>query len=138
MRNSGSIHAPDSTKVHEKSLEAMRLGALDFVEKPFEEKALLEVIERALDESKRRQQELATDAEVRKRFKALTPREREVLRMILAGQPNRSVAEALSISEKTVEAHRAHIMEKVEATSFADLVTKAVQTGHHPNGAAGG
>jgi len=111
------------------AVEAMRLGALDFVEKPFEEKALLEVIERALLESERRQETLSADADIRKRFEKLTPREREVLEMILAGQPNRRVAKKLEISEKTVEAHRAHIMEKVGVGSFAELVTKAVQTG---------
>lgn len=111
------------------AVEAMRLGALDFVEKPFEEKALLEVVERALQESEQRQQILSADADVRKRFDTLTPREREVLEMLLAGQPNRRVAEALNISEKTVEAHRANIRKKVGAASFAELVTKAVQTG---------
>ncbi|MDA0305867.1 MAG: response regulator [Proteobacteria bacterium] len=111
------------------AVEAMRRGALDFVEKPFEEKALLEVVERALLESKQRQQTLSADADVRKRFDTLTPREREVLEMLLAGQPNRRVAKELDISEKTVEAHRANIREKVGASSFAELVTKAVQTG---------
>ena len=111
------------------AVEAMRLGALDFVEKPFEEKALLEVVERALLESERRQQTFSAGADVRKRFNTLTPREREVLEKILAGQPNRRVAKTLGISEKTVEAHRAHIMEKTGAGSFAELVTKAVQTG---------
>lgn len=120
------------------AVEAMRLGALDFVEKPFEEMALLEVVERALEESAQRSLALSADADVRKRFRALTPREREVLQMILAGEPNRRVARALAISEKTVEAHRSHIMDKIGATSFADLVTKAVQTGHHGNGPAGG
>jgi two-component system response regulator FixJ len=114
------------------AVEAMRLGALDFVEKPFEEKALLEVIERALTECEQRRRTLSADADVRKRFEALTPREREVLEMILAGQPNRRVAKALEISEKTVEVHRAHIMDKIGAGSFADLVTKAVQTGFQP------
>jgi len=111
------------------AVEAMRLGALDFVEKPFEEKNLLEVVERALLESERRHQTLSVNADVRKRFETLTPREREVLEMILAGQPNRRVAKKLEISEKTVEAHRAHIMEKIGVDSFAELVTKAVQTG---------
>ncbi|MBL4690620.1 MAG: response regulator transcription factor [Rhodospirillales bacterium] len=114
------------------AVEAMRLGALDFVEKPFEEKALLEVIERALTECEQRRRTLSADADVRKRFEALTPREREVLEMILAGQPNRRVAKALEISDKTVEVHRAHIMDKIGAGSFADLVTKAVQTGFQP------
>jgi two-component system, LuxR family, response regulator TtrR len=110
------------------AVEAMKLGALDFVEKPFEEKALVQAVERALDESRRRLETLSVDADVRRRFQQLTTREREVLEMILAGRPNRGVAKDLAISEKTVEAHRAHIMEKTGATSFAELVTKAVQT----------
>lgn len=110
------------------AVEAMKLGALDFVEKPFEETALLEAVERAVVESRRRLETLSADADVRKRFDSLSPREREVLEMILAGRPNRRVAKDLAISEKTVEAHRANIMEKIAAGSFAELVTKAVQT----------
>ncbi len=116
------------------AVEAMRLGALDFVEKPFEEKALLEVVERALAESEQRLRTLSADADVRKRFKALSPRECEVLKMLLAGRPNRRVAKDLGIAEKTVEAHRAHIMDKVGAKSFAELVTLAVQTGIQRHG----
>jgi FixJ family two-component response regulator len=100
------------------AVEAMRLGAVDFVEKPFGEKALLDVIESALKEIEQRHLTLSADAEVLKRFKDLTTREREVLEMILAGQPNRRVAKALEISDKTVEAHRAHIMEKTGAKSL--------------------
>jgi len=69
-----------------------------------------------------------TDAAARRRLDRLSPREREVLAMILAGKPNRRVAADLDISEKTVEVHRAHIMEKTGAQSFAELVTRAVQT----------
>ncbi|MDA1089969.1 MAG: response regulator [Proteobacteria bacterium] len=113
------------------AVEAMRLGALDFVEKPFEEKALLEVIERALAESEQRLQTLSVDAEVRMRFERLSRRECEVLKMLLLGRPNRRVAKDLGIAEKTVEAHRAHVMEKIGASSFAELVTLAVQSGFH-------
>ena len=111
------------------AVEAMKLGALDFVEKPYEEKALLAAVENALGESRRRRETLSADADARRRFATLSPRETEVLEMILAGKPNRRVAEELAISEKTVEVHRAHIMEKTGAGSFAELVTRAVQTG---------
>ena len=111
------------------AVEAMKLGAFDFVEKPFEEKALMAAVEHALAESRRRHRNLSADADARRGFGKLSPREREVLEMILAGTPNRLVAAALKISEKTVEVHRAHIMEKTGAKSFAELVTKAVQTG---------
>jgi len=110
------------------AVEVMKLGAVDFVEKPFDEKALLEAVGRALAESRQRLETLSADADVRRRFEQLTQRERQVLEMILAGKPNRRVAQELEISEKTVEAHRAHIMEKTGAQSFAELVTRAVQT----------
>ena len=111
------------------AVEAMKLGVLDFVEKPFEEKALLAAVENGLAESRRRMETLSADAAARRRLDRLSPREREVLAMILAGKPNRRVAADLDISEKTVEVHRAHIMEKTGAGSFAELVTMAVQTG---------
>jgi len=118
------------------AVEVMKLGAVDFVEKPFDEKALLKAVERALAESRQRLETLSADAEVRRRFEQLTQRERQVLEMILAGKPNRRVAVELDISEKTVEAHRAHIMEKTGAGSFAELVTRAVQTGFMKSGGA--
>lgn len=110
------------------AVDAMKMGAVDFVEKPFDDKALLQAVEKALEESRRRTERLSVDADTIQGFKRLTPRERQVLEMILAGKPNRRVAFELEISEKTVEVHRAHIMEKTGASSFADLVTKAVQT----------
>ena len=91
------------------------------------------LVERALTESEQRLQTLAVDADTRKRFEALSPRESEVLKMLLLGRPNRRVAKDLGIAEKTVEAHRAHIMEKIGASSFAELVTLAVQSGFQLN-----
>jgi len=106
---------------------AMKEGAFDFVEKPFEEKALLAVIERAIAESARRFDQRAKDSDLWERLGRLTPREQQVLDHIVAGMPNRVVAEELGISEKTVEAHRAHIMEKMDAASFAELVSRVVR-----------
>jgi len=110
------------------AVEAMKEGAFDFIEKPFEEKALLEVIERAIDESHRRFAIRDQDSSLWARLERLTPREHEVLERIVDGQSNRLVAQDLKISEKTVEAHRAHIMEKMDATSFAELVAQVVKT----------
>jgi RNA polymerase sigma factor (sigma-70 family) len=108
------------------AVAAMKDGAFDFVEKPFEDKALLAVVERAIDESKRRHDQRARDKDLWDRLDRLTPREHQVLERIVDGLSNRVVAEDLNISEKTVEAHRAHIMEKMDATSFADLVARVV------------
>jgi len=109
------------------AVEAMKEGAFDFVEKPFEDKALLHVIGQAVDESRRRFAIRARDSELWSRLERLTPREHEVLEQLIDGRSNRLVAESLAISEKTVEAHRAHIMEKMNAASFADLVTQVVK-----------
>jgi FixJ family two-component response regulator len=108
------------------AVKAMKDGAFDFVEKPFEGKDLLGVIERAMKESYRRHAERSKDRDLWDRFDKLTPRELQVLDLIVSGQPNRVVAEKLQIGIKTVEAHRAHIMEKMNAGSFANLVTRVV------------
>jgi len=109
------------------AVSAMKDGAFDFVEKPFDEKALLAVIERAMGESARRYAARDRDQDLWDGLARLTPREREVLEYIVDGRPNRVVAVEMGISEKTVEAHRAHIMEKMEATSFADLIARVIQ-----------
>ncbi|MEK9671620.1 MAG: response regulator [Rhodospirillaceae bacterium] len=109
------------------AVQAMKSGAFDFVEKPFEEKALLQVIERAAEESLRRHHQRDADGDLWSRLETLTPREHQVLERIVDGQSNRMVAEQLSIREKTVEAHRAHVMVKMDATSFADLVSRVVK-----------
>jgi len=110
------------------AVNAMKLGAADFVQKPFDEGTLLEVIERALQDCHQRQQAASNDAEILKRFQSLTPREREILTMLVSGHANRAVAESLGISSKTVEVHRAHIMEKMNVSSFAELVADVVRS----------
>lgn len=109
------------------AVAAMKNGAFDFVEKPFDENALLSVIERAIEESVQRHSRQAQNSDGWNRLDRLTPREHQVLDRLVDGQSNRMVSEQLNISEKTVEAHRAHIMEKMEATSFADLVSQVVK-----------
>jgi RNA polymerase sigma factor (sigma-70 family) len=109
------------------AVDAMKKGAFDFVEKPFDETALLTVVDRALAESTARHEALARDSDLLACLERLTPRERQVMELIVAGSPNRAVAEDLKISEKTVEAHRARIMEKMQAVSFADLVARVVE-----------
>jgi two-component system, LuxR family, response regulator DctR len=104
------------------AVEAVKRGAFHFVEKPFTEDYLVTLIERAIDEGSKRQSETAGNDAIQKRLAGLTPREREVLDMIVEGKPNKTIASSLAISGKTVEGHRAHIMEKLSARNAAELV----------------
>jgi FixJ family two-component response regulator len=104
------------------AVEAVKRGAFHFVEKPFTEDYLVSLIQRAIDEGSKRQSETAGDDAIQKRLAGLTPREREVLDMIVEGKPNKTIAATLAISGKTVEGHRAHIMEKLSARNAAELV----------------
>ncbi len=108
------------------AVRAMKNQAFDFVQKPFNDQVLLDLIQKAVslsqeqDEARRREQENAD------RLDSLTAREHEVLNLVVEGQTNKSIAENLCISEKTVEAHRARVMEKTEAGSLAELVKLVV------------
>ncbi len=101
---------------------AMKAGAFDFIEKPFDEQLVLDAIQRAIDKSVRDARHHSRQAEIRSRLDMLTPRETEVLNLIVAGEPNKRIAVKLGICEKTVEAHRAKVMEKMQAKSLADLM----------------
>jgi RNA polymerase sigma factor (sigma-70 family) len=108
------------------AIRAMKAGAVDFIEKPFNDELLLESIRHALllDEQQRDKQ--AHKAEIATRLARLTPREHEVMAMVTAGKANKEIASALGVSAKTVEAHRARVMEKMQASSLADLVRMAM------------
>lgn len=105
-----------------KAVRAVREGAIDFLEKPFDYKRVVVLIEECL----KRDAEARAEQEKRRvhseRLAQLTQREREVLELVVAGRMNREIAEQLDISIKTVEAHRAKIMEKLEVNSIAELV----------------
>jgi len=102
-------------------IEAMKRGAIDFLTKPVDEVSLLDAVDRALSKSQAAQREQYRVADVQARIDALTQREKEVLLAILGGARNKQIASALGISEKTVKAHRGKIMQKLNASSPAEL-----------------
>lgn len=105
------------------AVHALKGGAFDFIEKPFSDERLLERIRHALEIDKRQREQGAKQAALAARFSELTGREREVLERIVQGQTNKTISAELGIAEKTVETHRRHIMEKMQANSLAELVT---------------
>jgi FixJ family two-component response regulator len=104
------------------SVRAMKAGAMDFLEKPFEDQALLDLIKRALERDRQARQEHDEQGGILERYESLTPREREILALVVTGKLNKQVALQLDISENTVKVHRARVMEKMRAKSLADLV----------------
>ena len=104
------------------TVEAMKAGAVEFLTKPFRGQKLLEAVQGAIARDRAARQERAEIAELRKCFDTLSPREREVLGMVVTGLLNKQIAAELGISELTVKTHRAHIMEKMRAGSLAELV----------------
>ena len=111
------------------AVSAMKSGAVDFIEKPFDDEALLSAIQAALTQHSddRRRQSLVAD--VRKRLKALSEREKEVLNGLVAGKPNKIIAYELGISARTVEVYRANVMTKMQADSLSELVRMALIDG---------
>lgn len=104
------------------AVSAVKKGAVDFIEKPFAEADLLRLVGQALELEREQLDARRREAEVRRRIDTLTHREREVLELVVAGKANKQIADDLGISPKTVEVHRARVMEKMEAGSVAELV----------------
>jgi FixJ family two-component response regulator len=108
------------------AVEAMQHGAFDFVEKPFHDQDLIERVQRALEQNARIREQLSHEQSIRDRFESLTPREREVLEHVTRGSSNKVMAYDLNISQRTIEIHRARLMEKMQAPSLAQLVQMTV------------
>jgi RNA polymerase sigma factor (sigma-70 family) len=104
------------------AVEAMQHGAFDFLQKPFRDQDLIDRIQRALERDARSRTALAQHARIREHIDSLTPREREVLTLITQGKSNKVMAAELGVSQRTVEIHRARVMEKSGAASLAQLV----------------
>ncbi|HLA72202.1 MAG TPA: response regulator [Steroidobacteraceae bacterium] len=104
------------------AVEAMQHGAFDFLQKPFRDQELLDRVQRALTRDTEYRARLRQTERIRERLASLSPREREVLDLVTQGKANKMVAGDLGVSQRTVEIHRAHVMQKMEAGSLAELV----------------
>ncbi|MBU6297885.1 MAG: response regulator transcription factor [Alphaproteobacteria bacterium] len=104
------------------AVQAMKAGAVDFLEKPFDDDVLLDCVRRALERVASSADEAHIAREAEQRLSHLTERERQVLELIVAGKANKVIAYELSISPRTVEIHRSRVMEKMDAGNLADLV----------------
>ena len=104
------------------AVEAMQHGAHDFLQKPFRDEDLIERVQRALAKDAKARAALEEHKAIREHLDSLTPREREVLALMVRGKPNKIMAHELGVSQRTVEIHRARVMEKSGASSLAELV----------------
>jgi len=112
------------------AVRALKRGAFDFIEKPFNDQLLLDAVQRGLKKSSEARESLIENESIDKRIASLTPREHEVMLRVTEGKPNKVIAHELNVSIKTVEVHRARMMEKMEASSVAELVKVTIQANH--------
>lgn len=110
------------------AVNAMKSGAVDFIQKPFRDQDLLDRIARAMQLARSARDTQVEAATIRERFAGLTPREREVMEKVVAGCANKVIAMDLGVSQRTVELHRARVMQKTGARSLAELVKLAQRT----------
>jgi len=110
------------------AVEAMQHGAVDFIQKPFRDQDLIDRINQALDRDRANRNSLKERDAIRDRIGTLTPREREVLALVTSGKANKVIAGDLDVSQRTVEIHRARVMEKMQASSLAHLVRMVIES----------
>ena len=114
------------------SVQAMKAGAVDFLTKPFRDQDLLDAIQRAIGRDQARRQLETEGVDIRNRFSSLTPREREVMSLVVAGLLNKQVAAQMGTSETTAKIHRGQVMRKMQAQSLPDLVRMSERLGPLP------
>jgi FixJ family two-component response regulator len=114
------------------AVRAIKMGAVDFIQKPFNDQVLLDKIQKSVDLHRRRMERHAISADIDERIKRLSAREADVMERVVVGKSNRTIAAELGLSPKTIEVHRAHVMEKMKATSLAELVRLHIATAARP------
>jgi two-component system, LuxR family, response regulator FixJ len=110
------------------AVEAMQLGAFDFLQKPFRDQELIDRVQKALARDRDTRAALQKHDQIRQKLQSLTPRETEVLELMIKGKQNKVMAGELGLSQRTVEIHRAHVMEKMGASSVAQLVRMVIDS----------
>jgi FixJ family two-component response regulator len=111
------------------SVQAMKAGAVEFLTKPFRDQVLLDAIRQAIERDRVARQQRARDANLRRRYESLGPREHEVFKCVVSGMLNKQIADELGATERTIKFHRGHIMRKMQAKSLAELVRMAESLG---------
>ena len=111
------------------SVQAIKAGAIEFLTKPFRDQELLDAVQAGIARDRAQREDASAVAGLRERFEALTPREREVMALVVSGRPNKQLAAELDLSEITVKVHRGNVMRKMRAKSLADLVRMADRLG---------